>query len=71
MRKLAGAVMRCKIYLIAQATSIPYTVLGLSAVIYGRIARGPGDIYAGAVYLLSVDLHYQRDRLGSENEYSN
>jgi hypothetical protein len=26
---------------------------------------------AGAVYLLSVDLHYQRDRLGSENEYSN
>jgi hypothetical protein len=57
------------VHLIAGGATIVGTEMLASSVIYARIERGPGDTHTGAVYLLSVDIHYQRDRFGTATEY--
>jgi hypothetical protein len=59
------------VHLIAGGITIAGREMLASSVIYGRIERGPGDTHTGAVYLLSVDIHYQRDRFGTALEYGN
>jgi hypothetical protein len=50
---------------------VPYTPTDVSAIMQCRISRGEApDTYGGAVYLHSVDFHYQVDDIGSNDEWS-
>jgi hypothetical protein len=57
-------------HLIAGGATISGTGLGLSSVLYMRITRNTTDTYGDDAFLLSVDIHIQKNRLGSENEYT-
>lgn len=57
------------VHLIALGATISGLEMLKSSVINGRIERSPADTHTGSVYLLSADIHYQRDRLGTSSEY--
>jgi hypothetical protein len=57
-------------HLIAGGCTISGAGLSLSSILYFRIERNAVDTYAGSAYLLSADAHIQKNRLGSENEYT-
>jgi hypothetical protein len=57
-------------HLIADGATISGVGLGLSSIIYCRVTRNTSDTYGGAAYVLSIDAHIQKNRLGSENEYT-
>lgn len=61
---------------ISPAATIPGATLGLSAMLMCRIYRHTGDTWAtnstgNLPLLLEIDIHYEIDRLGSDNETSN
>jgi hypothetical protein len=57
-------------HLIAGGCTISGAGLSLSSILYFRIERNAVDTYAGSAYLLSADAHIQKNRLGSETEYT-
>jgi hypothetical protein len=68
--QISGTTILADTHLIAGGATITGTTLGLSSVLYGRLERLNADTYAGNALLLSADAHIQKNRLGSENEYT-
>ena len=67
---LTGTTIKANCHLIAGSGTITGTTFTLSSVLQGRIERDSTDTHAGDAYLLSIDAHIQKNRLGSENEYT-
>jgi hypothetical protein len=57
-------------HLIAGGATITGTTYGLSTVLYGRLERSGADTHGSAVNIISIDAHIQKNRLGSETEYT-
>lgn len=57
---------------IADLGEIPGTTLGISAMIWGKLARlgdHADDTYTGSAYAVEIDFHFQLDQPGSAQEY--
>ena len=68
--QLSGTTIAVNTHLIAAGATISGAGLGLSSIIYCRVTRNTSDTHGGAAYVLSIDAHIQKNRLGSENEYT-
>jgi len=68
--QISGTGILADTHLIAGGATITGTTFGLSTVLNGRLERLSSDTFAGSAYLLSADAHIQKNRLGSENEYT-
>lgn len=67
---LTGTTVKANCHLIAGTGTITGTSLSLSSIVHARVERDATDTHAGDAYLLSMDAHIQKNRLGSENEYT-
>jgi len=68
--QISGTGILANTHLIAGGATITGTTYGLSTVLYGRLERGGADGHGSAVNIISIDAHIQKNRLGSENEYT-
>ena len=68
--QLSGTTIAVNTHLIASGGTVSGTGLGLSSLVYCRIERSAADTHAGDAYVLSADAHIQKNRIGSENEYT-
>jgi len=68
--QISGTGILADTHMIAGGATITGTTFGLSTVLYGRMERLSADTYTGVALFLSADAHIQKNRLGSENEYT-
>jgi hypothetical protein len=68
--QISGTDILADTHMISGGATITGTTFGLSTVLYGRLERLSSDTYTGKALLLSADAHIQKNRLGSENEYT-